>query len=84
MVIIYISTVQIVNGTGVIGPAAKCQRLESCNGEMCSNICKIGSVELDEWATNAVSFQRSLQLDRSLIYYEMIGNKRENSHMFLL
>jgi hypothetical protein len=32
---------------------AECQRYKSCNGEMCADICEIGTVVLDEWATGA-------------------------------
>ena len=30
---------------------AECNRYQSCNGEMCVDICEIGSVVLDSWAS---------------------------------
>ena len=55
-------------------PAADCTRYEVCNGDMCADICEIGSVVLDEWATRALAFQRNLQLNRSVLFFEVPGS----------
>lgn len=52
-------------------PPADCVRYEKCNGEMCAMICEVGTVVVDEWATAALAFQRRLQLNRSVLFYEV-------------
>lgn len=52
---------------------AECQRYQSCNGQMCADICEIGTVVLDPWVTETLSFQRMLQLNRTVVQYEVPG-----------
>lgn len=52
---------------------AKCQRYTFCNGQMCDEICEIGTVELDPWVSGALAFQRNLQFNRSLFLAELPG-----------
>jgi hypothetical protein len=51
---------------------ASCERELKCNGNlMCAYVCKRGTVEVDAWATAAVSYQRQLQKNDKLVYFEL-------------
>ncbi|ETO32907.1 hypothetical protein RFI_04209 [Reticulomyxa filosa] len=46
---------------------------------MCAEVCAIGSVEVDAWTDYALKFQRWLQMNDSMLYYEFPGT--HNSHI---
>jgi hypothetical protein len=51
---------------------ASCTRKRMCNGNMmCANVCERGTVEVDQWAVNALNYQRRLQLDDKWVYFEL-------------
>ena len=59
--------------------SAICQEKTVCNGDMCTEVCKIGSVEVDQWSDYVLSFQRWLQFNQSFIYHQIPGT--HNSHI---
>ena len=38
---------------------------------MCAYVCDRGSVQVDKWAVNALNYQKNLQLEDKLVYFEM-------------
>lgn len=53
---------------------ASCTRKKICNGNlMCAYVCEPGTVNVDNWATNALKYQRKLQLNDQLITIEFPG-----------
>lgn len=49
-----------------------CQKKKLCNGDlMCANVCEKGTVEVDQWAVDALNYQRLLQRSDQMIFYEM-------------
>lgn len=61
---------------------AACVRENVCNGELCADVCVAGTVEIDSWAVDALNFQRRLQRDLPLPYYQMPGthNSYQSQH----
>jgi len=54
------------------GHRATCTRVTKCNGNlMCAEVCERGSVHVDAWSTNALAYQRNLQTNDKLIFFEM-------------
>lgn len=45
---------------------AACSRVSYCNGDMCKQICQIGSVDVDPLVEAALLFQRNLQVGEEL------------------
>lgn len=62
-----------LNSTGQAPDTANCIRHEMCNRTLCAEVCQSGTVEIDTWALNALNFQRKLQRDLPLPYYQMPG-----------
>lgn len=51
---------------------AKCSKKKVCNGNlMCAFVCEQGSVEVDSWAVNALNYQRTLQRNDQMVFFEM-------------
>lgn len=50
----------------------KCSKKTLCNGNlMCANVCERGSVVTDDWITQSLTYQRQLQAEDKLIFFEM-------------
>lgn len=58
---------------GQAADRADCKRVEICNGDMCATVCERGTVQVDEWVTEAIAFQRLLQNNVTLLKHEMPG-----------
>jgi hypothetical protein len=51
---------------------AVCNKKRVCNGNlMCAYVCEQGTVQVDSWAVNALNYQRQLQLNDQMVFYEM-------------
>lgn len=50
-----------------------CTRHQICNGIMCKDVCEIGSVQIDPFVSEALAFQRALQLHEPLMKTTLIG-----------
>jgi len=64
------SVSSLILGSPLPPVPSECRRWQQCNGEMCADTCVIGSVVIDAWASSALDFQRSLQVNRSLLFLE--------------
>ncbi len=54
------------------GHRAVCTKKKVCNGNlMCAFVCERGTVQVDQWAVDAINYQRRLQYEDRLVYYEM-------------
>ena len=59
--------------------SAICKEKTLCNGDMCSDVCEFGSVQVDAWTDYALKFQRWLQRNQSMIFMQFPGT--HNSHI---
>ena len=50
---------------------AQCHWEPLCNGDLCSSVCKAGSVVVDEWTSSALEYQRKLQRTRLVPFIEV-------------
>jgi hypothetical protein len=51
-----------------------CTKKRVCNGNlMCADVCEKGSVEVDPWIKNSLTYQRQLQMPDKFIYFQMPG-----------
>mmetsp|Transcript_3873 Transcript_3873/g.5328 ORF Transcript_3873/g.5328 Transcript_3873/m.5328 type:complete len:453 (+) Transcript_3873:62-1420(+) len=49
-----------------------CTHKKLCNGNlMCALVCEKGTVDVDEWTSNALQYQRGLQFNEELIYSQL-------------
>merc|ERR550514_1308544 len=59
--------------TVVARDTANCTRVRICNGFMCDEVCKPGSVVIDPFVDRALQFQRNLQFDDLLVRATLPG-----------
>ena len=68
----FVASLQAVLGAFHVGHRADCQKKTLCNGNlMCAEVCERGTVKIDPWIQNSLTFQRQLQRNDKLVYFEM-------------
>ena len=82
LTVLFDSCLSLVDNSWIpfyLSQSAICEEETYCNGDMCVDICKKGTVEPDPYATYSLAFQRWLQLNASFNTYQFPGS--HNSHI---